>query len=123
MDTQKIREAFLNAPEKIVDVEIPDWLAPYLEPGTELAIKDVPGNELGRLEKQAAKDPSMDDVTQTAALICRCLINKATGELIFQPTDRDAIASLGGTKLTPLSLQIGEFFGMHKDAIANAKKN
>ena len=123
MDTQAIRTAFLNAPEKTQDVEIPDWLAPHLEPGTELAIKDVPGNELGRLQKQWNKDPNMDDVTQTAALIVRCLMNKATGELIFQPTDRDAIASLGGTKLVSLGMQIGEFFGFDKNALLNAKKN
>jgi len=123
MDTLKIREAFLNAPEKTADVEIPDWLAPYLEPGTELILKDVPGNDMGRLKKQWDKDPNMDEVTQTAAIIVRCLANKATGELIFQLADRDAIASRGGTKLTSLSLQIAEFFGFDKNAIANAKKN
>lgn len=123
MDTNAIRAAFLSAPEKTSDVTIPEWLAPHLEPGTELAIKDIPGNELGRLQKQWQKDPNGDDVTQTAALICRCLVNKATGELIFQPADRDAVASVGGTKLTSLSLQIGEFFGFDAQAIANAKKN
>lgn len=123
MDTNSIRSAFLNAPEKTQDVTIPAWLAPHLESGTELMIKDVPGAELGMLQKQSAKDPNGNDVVTTAALIVRCLANKATGELIFQPADRDAIAALGATKLTDLSLQIGEFFGFTADAIANAKKN
>lgn len=123
MNTNDIRSAFLNAPEKQQDVKIPDWLAPHLTPDTELIIKDVPGAELGMLQKQSAKDPNGNDVVTTAALIVRCLANKATGELIFQPADRDAIASLGATKLTDLSLQIGEFFGFSADAVANAKKN
>lgn len=122
MDTNAIRTAFLNAPEKQEDITIPDWLAPLLEAGTELMVKDVPGVELGNLQKQAQKS-GQDDVTTTAALIVRCLANKATGELIFQPADRDAIANMGATKLASLGEQIGEFFGMNKNAIADAKKN
>lgn len=122
MDTNAIRQAFLNAPEKQEDIAIPDWLAPLLEAGTELMVKDVPGVELGNLQKQAQKS-GQDDVTTTAALIVRCLANKATGELIFQPADRDAIAQMGATKLASLGEQIGTFFGMNKTAIADAKKN
>lgn len=123
MDTSKIREAFLNAPEKQEDVAIPDWLAPLLEEGTELIIKDVPGVEIGNLKKQVEKNPNLNDMHATAALIVRCLANKATGELIFGPADRDAIAALGATKLASLDRQIGEFFGFNVSAVADAKKN
>lgn len=123
MDTQNIRNAFLNAPEKSADLEIPEWLAPHLEPGTELAIKDIPGNIIGALQKQAAKDPNQNDVTMGAALICRCLMNKADEKLIFDPADRDMIASWGATKLKPLNDQIGAFFGFVANPVAVAKKN
>jgi hypothetical protein len=123
MDTQAIRAAFLNAPEKTEDVIIPDWLAPFLEPETDLAIKDVPGNVLSLMRKQAQKNPDQDDATTAAAIICKCLMNKATGELIFSPTDRDAIAGLGSTKLDPLYNQIARFFGFTASPVADAKKN
>lgn len=123
MDTSKIREAFLNAPEKIEDVTIPDWLAPFLEEGTQLAIKDVPSDILTTLAKQAEKDPTLGDIKLSASMICEALINKATGENIFASTDRDAIAKLGATKITDLSQQIGKFFGFIPNAVAEAKKN
>lgn len=123
MDTNKIREAFLSAPEKQQDVEIPDWLAPLLEPDTQLAIKDVPSDLLGVLQKQAQKDPNNGDVKLGAALICHCLINKATGEKIFQTADRDAIAALGTTKVASLSRQISAFFGFVANPVDDAKKN
>lgn len=123
MDTQKIREAFLSAPEKQEDVEIPDWLAPLLDADTQLAIKDVGSDLLNVLRKQADKDPLNGDVKFGAALICQCLINKATGERIFQSTDRDAIAALGTTKVTSLSKQITEFFGFVQNPVGDAKKN
>jgi hypothetical protein len=122
MDTNAIRTAFLNAPEKTADIAIPDWLAPHLEAGTELIIKDVPGVNLGILQKQATKS-GQDDVTTTAALIVQCLANKATNELIFQPADRDAIANLGATKLATLGEQVSAFFGFTANAVADAKKN
>lgn len=122
MDTSKIREAFLNAPAKVEDIEIPDWLTPFLDPGTELAIKDIPSDTLGLLQKQAQKD--QNEVGMTASVICHCLINKATGETIFQPADRDALAALGATKLSTIGLQVGKFFGLLSgDAVAEAKKN
>lgn len=123
MDTTKIREAFLNAPEKQEDVIIPDWLAPLLEPDTSLAIKDVSSDLLNVLKKQADKDPINGDVKFGAALICQCLINKATGERIFQSTDRDTVAGLGTTKVTSLSRQITEFFGFAPKPVDDAKKN
>lgn len=123
MDTQKIREAFFNAPEKVVDVPTPDWLAPYVETTTQLGIQDAPTDELSLLRKQAEKDPSGNDATKAAILICRCLINRENGELIFQPTDRDAVAHLGSTKLTPLLEIINEFFGFTAKPVENAKKN
>jgi hypothetical protein len=123
MDTSKIREAFLSAPEKVEDVEIPDWLAPLLDADTQLAIKDVGSDLLNVLRKQADKDPLNGDVKFGAALICQCLINKATGERIFQSTDRDAIAALGTTKVTSLSKQITEFFGFVQKPVDDAKKN
>lgn len=123
MDTQSIRAAFLSAPEKQEDVDIPDWLAPLLDPDTQLAIKDVPSDQLNVLRKQAQKDPINGDIKLGAALICACLINKTTGEKIFQATDRDAIAALGMTKVASLSQQITKFFGFAGDAVEQAKKN
>lgn len=123
MDTQNIRSAFLGAPEKTADVEIPEWLLPHLEPGTELAIKDVPMNVIGILRKQAEKDPNANDATMSAALICRCLMNKADEKLIFDPADRDAIASLGSMKLKSLNEQISVFFGLIEKPVAAAKKD
>lgn len=123
MDTTKIREAFLSSPEKQEDVIIPDWLASLLEPDTQLAIKDVPSDLLNVLKKQADKDPVNGDVKFGAALICQCLVNKATGERIFQSADRDAVAALGTTKVSDLSKQITEFFGFAQKPVDDAKKN
>lgn len=123
MDTQSIRDKFLNAEVKTTDLEVPEWLAAVLDPGTELILKDIPGNVVGVLTKQAQKDPNQDDVTFAAGLICRCIANKTTGELIFQPSDRDAIAALGVTKLKPLNEQINAFLGIAQNAVAEAKKN
>lgn len=121
MDTSKIREAFLNAPEKQEDVDIPEWLAPLLEPDTQLAIKDMASDLLSTLRKQYLKD--QNDAAFAASIICNCLINKADGQLIFQTTDRDFIAKLGYTKLEPLYIQAGRFFGFSTTPVADAKKN
>lgn len=123
MDTAKIREAFFNAPEKVVDVPTPDWLAPFVEPTTQLGIQDVPTDELSLLRKQAEKDSNGNDAVRAASLICACLINRENRELIFQPTDRDTVAHLGSAKLTPLLEIINEFFGFTTKPVENAKKN
>ena len=123
MDTAAIRAAFLAAPEKTQDIVIPDWLQAVLQPGTKLAIKDLPHDELAALRAQNECDPQANNATYSAALICKCLINRATGDLIFQPTDRDAIAHLGTTKLNPLYEQMAEFFGLSPEAKETAKKN
>lgn len=123
MDTQSIRSAILSAPEKTQDIEIPDWLKGALEAGTELMFRDIPSTELALLQKQAEKDPTQTDVHATAAMIVRSLANKATGELIFQQADRDAIAAMGATKLASLGSQMGEFFGFVQKPVEAAKKN
>lgn len=111
MDTAKIREAFLNAPEKMEDVTIPDWLASLVDEDTQLALRDIPGDTFSLLQKQAHKDANLGDIQLGAALICHCLINKATGEPVFQSTDRDTVTKLGSGKLTPLAAQITTFLG------------
>ena len=123
MDTSKLREAFLAAPEKQEDVPLPEWLAPFVDADTQLAIKDLPGDVLALLRKQHKNSQNQNDATFAASIICKCLINKADGQLVFQPTDRDALAQIGSTKLEGLFKQSGVFFGWTDTPVADAKKN
>lgn len=111
MDTSKIREAFLNAPDKQEDIPVPEWLVPFVDQDTQLALKDVPGEEISLLQKQARKDPAQGDLQFGASIIIATLIDKATGTRVFQPADRDALIKLGSTKLTPLASQVSAFLG------------
>lgn len=125
MDTNLLRQAFLSAPEKTQELVIPDWLKAVVEPDARILIKDIPDDEVGALRKENDVNPNGSNSLYGASLLCKCLVNATTQEPIFQPTDRDAIAHLGTTKLKPVYEQIMDFLGVTntKEAVDNAKKN
>lgn len=125
MDTNLLRQAFLSAPEKTQEFIIPDWLKALVEPDARILIKDIPDDELGALKKENDANPNGSNALYGASIACKCLVNAVTQEPIFQPTDRDAIAHLGTTKLKPVYEQIMDFLGVTntKEAVDNAKKN
>lgn len=111
MDTATIREAFLTTPDRTQDISTPEWLASVCG-DVHLTLRDIPANKLALLQKQAKKNGQMADLQLGAALICYCLLDKATGEPVFQVADRDAIMELGAGKLNDIAQQIGAFLGI-----------
>ena len=82
MDTKKIRDAFLNAPEKTEDILIPEWLKSLLEPDTRLAFKDIPSDLINLWRKQFIENDKTGNgqANLSAALFCKALINAENGE-------------------------------------------
>lgn len=119
MDTQSLREMAINTPRKQEDIATPFW------PGTNghVAIVDVPTDEITELRK-ALIEEQKDPAAFTAALLCRALINKWTGEQMFQDTDRDTVKKMGSSITNPIAAQLTKFLGLEaKTAIEEAKKN
>lgn len=125
MDTKKIRDAFLNAPEKTEDILIPEWLKSLLEPDTRLAFKDIPSDLINLWRKQFIENDKTGNgqANLSAALFCKALINAENGEPIFEAADRDMIVKFGMTRMQSLYDQLSSFLGFGTGAVADAKKN
>lgn len=117
MNTQDIREEALNTKLLQEDVPTPFWP----KSNGHVALVDIPTDELNELAPLSKKDQA----AYIAALLCKALINKDTGEHIFQEADRDMVKRMGGAMLTPVFKQVGAFFGTAdvNKAAAEAKKN
>lgn len=118
-----IREHIINQPMKTQDIATPFW-SKKDEDGNELvnghiAFQDVPGSELQPLQLALAKQPTQ----LFAAMLCKALINKDTGQRLFQDTDRDFVAGLGSSILQTLIDPLQTFLGLNTDAVEEAKKN
>lgn len=121
--TFDIREHIINQPMKTEDVPTPFW-SKKDEEGNELvdghiAFQDVPGAELQPLQLALAKQPTQ----LFAAMLCKALVNKDTGQRIFQDTDRDFVAGLGSSILQTLIDPLQKFLGLNTEAVEEAKKN
>lgn len=120
LDIQSLRAAALNSPLKQEDIATPFWR------GTDgqFALADIPNDELMQLRKNI--DTTSVTGVFAATLICRALVKRTTGERVFTDADRDMVAHMGTSVLTPIFLQISRFYGLGtdiKDAIEDAKKN
>lgn len=118
-----IRAHIISQPMKTQDIATPFWSAKD-EQGNELvdghiAFQDVPGDELQPLQIALAKQPTQ----LFAAILCKSLINKDTGERLFSDTDRDVVAKLGGSIQMHLIDPLQAFLGLNTNAIEEAKKN
>lgn len=120
LDIQALREAALNEPAKQMDLATPFWR----NTDGNFAITDIPSDELMAFD--AIRKSADNKATYLAAIICRALVKRSTGQRVFQDADRDMIARMGASVLTPIFKQISEFFGLGEDvkaAVENAKKN
>lgn len=120
MDTQSLREAALNTPRKQEALATPFW------PGTDghVALLDVATDEITELRQSLMEGDRKDPAAFTAALLCRALINKETGERLFQDADRDAVKKMGSSITNPIAKQLTQFLGLDtKAAVEDAKKN
>ncbi len=102
MNAQDARNYIYSQPAKQQDVATPFW--PKLD--GKLALRDVPSDVLTQLST-SIKDPML----VSAAMLCKSLILKETGEQLFPDTDREQVAQLGATMLTPIITQMTQFFG------------
>lgn len=120
LDIQSLRAAALNEPAKQQDLPTPFWQ------GTDgqFALTDIPSDEMMQFDKlrKAGESPTVF----LAAILCRALVKRSTGQRVFQDADRDMVAHMGTSIVTPIFKQISEFYGMGADvkaAIEDAKKN
>jgi hypothetical protein len=119
MDTQSARNYILTQAPKTQDVATPFW--PDLN--GQVALRDMPGADL--IDQSVAQmSGNLSASALPAAIVCKSLILKDTGERIFQDTDRDAVAQLGSTVLKPLFEQVQSFFGLGQNVdIEQLKKS
>ncbi|BCL83171.1 hypothetical protein ccbrp13_56360 [Ktedonobacteria bacterium brp13] len=114
MNGQSIREAAMATPKKTQDVATPFW------PTTDgqVAIADQDMGTLTAMRELAKTDPA----GYPAALICKVLISKETGDPVFADADRDWIKGQASVVMA-LIHPINEFFGFETKAAVEAAKN
>lgn len=115
-----IREYIHQQKPKQEPVATPFWP----EADGHICIQDVPTDELLNLTS-ANRDASgkLDMALYMASMLCMSLVVRETGEQVFPITDRDFVAKLGASLLTPVFKQVQHFFGIGEDAVEEAKKN
>lgn len=90
----------------------------------QLSLIELTAAATSRVDKLATgQDGSKDEGLQMGGMVAQSLVTRDTKERVFADTDIEAVAAMGLSVLTPISVAIASLSGISQDALSNALKN
>lgn len=122
--SQAARNRVLAQAPKREAVATPFWP----EDDGKIYLQDVPQDELSALtEQNKGEDGKVDSGKIGASLLCKALVvledDGTYAPLFNYPDDRDTVAHLGTSMLSPITSKVNDFFGFTAGAVASAKND